>query len=63
MQHERFKKAVTDLYSVVRELEELFPGRPFTPDGHLVGSLGECLVADAYGLQLMAPSNEGNDGP
>ena len=39
----------------------MFPGRPFTPDGHMVGSLGECLVADAYDLELMPPSNEGFD--
>lgn len=39
----------------------MFPGRPFTPDGHMVGSLGECLVADAYKLKLMDPSNEGFD--
>ena len=39
----------------------MFPGRPFTPDGHMVGSIGECLVADAYNLKLMQPSNEGYD--
>lgn len=61
MDHARFQKSVRDLYSVVRELEEMFPGRPFTPDGHLVGSLGECLVADAYNLELMPPSNQGFD--
>lgn len=61
MNHARFRKAITDLYAVVRELEDLFPGRPFTPDGHLVGSLGECMVADAYGLELLPPSNKGYD--
>ena len=50
-----------DLYGIVAELEEMFPGRPFTPDGHLVGSLGECLVADAFEVDLMPPSNEGFD--
>jgi hypothetical protein len=39
----------------------MFPNRPFTPDGHMVGSIGECLVADAFNLELMAPSNEGFD--
>ena len=61
MHHDKFKTAVRNLYSTVRELEEMFPGRPFTPDGHLVGSLGECLVADAYNLELMPPSNYGFD--
>lgn len=39
----------------------MFPGRPFTPDGHMVGSIGERLVADAFGLELMPPSNTGYD--
>lgn len=39
----------------------MFPRRHFTPDGHMVGSIGECLVADAYGLELMNASNKGYD--
>lgn len=39
----------------------MFPGRHFTPDGHMVGSIGEFLVADAYGLELMNASNKGYD--
>lgn len=39
----------------------MFPGRHFTPDGHMVGSIGECLVAEAYGLELMNASNKGYD--
>ena len=61
MDHQRFKANVKKLYEIVQELEGMFPGRPFTPDGHMVGSLGECLVADAYDLELMPPSNEGYD--
>ncbi len=29
-----------NLYSIVARLEALFPGRKFTPDRHLVGSIG-----------------------
>ena len=61
MDHQKFQKNVRNLYAIVEELETMFPGRPFTPDGHMVGSLGECLVADAYDLELMPPSNEGFD--
>ena len=43
---------VGQLYEVVRQLESHFPGRRFTPDGHLVGSLGEVLAAYHYGLVL-----------
>ncbi len=57
----RLQSTVRRLYEIVDELEDIYPGRPFTPDGHLVGSLGECLVADAYGLELMPPSNAGYD--
>ncbi|MET0067001.1 MAG: hypothetical protein ABW076_11720 [Candidatus Thiodiazotropha sp.] len=61
MNHEHLKTQVKNIYTAVRELERMFPGRPFTPDGHMVGSLGECLVADAYNLDLMPPSNSGYD--
>ena len=39
----------------------MFQGRHFTPDGHMVGSIGECLVADTYGLELTQASNKGFD--
>ena len=61
MNHDHFREQVRSIYRAVSELESMFPGRPFTPDGHMVGSLGECLVADAYELTLMPPSNEGFD--
>lgn len=61
MDHERLCSLVQQLYATVNELEAMFPGRHFTPDGHMVGSLGECLVADAYGLTLMSASNKGFD--
>ena len=52
---------VERLYAIVSELEAHFPGRPFTPDGHLVGSLGEVLAAAHYELQLLPCSSEGHD--
>lgn len=59
--HDKFQTLVKQLYATVTALEEMFPGRHFTPDGHMVGSLGECLVADAYGLELKTASNKGYD--
>ncbi len=50
-----------ELYSVVHELESLFPNRRFTLDGHLVGSLGEVLAAHMYGLELLPASKETHD--
>ena len=52
---------VQGLYSIVDRLEELFPGRRFTPDGHLVGSIGEVLAAATYDLELLPPSTERHD--
>lgn len=59
--HDKLQILVKQLYATVSELETMFPGRHFPLDGHLVGSLGECLVADAYGLNLLAASNKGYD--
>jgi hypothetical protein len=49
------------LYEIVNELETLFPGRSFTPDGHLVGSIGESLAAYIFDLELMVASNTAFD--
>lgn len=49
------------MYYIIKELENKFPGRPFTPDGHMVGSLGEVLVAELYSLQLLKPSSKTHD--
>ncbi|WP_375169660.1 hypothetical protein [Marinobacter sp.] len=59
--HYKFRALVKQLYATVNDLETMFPGRHFTPDGHMVGSLGECLVADAYDLELKTASNKGYD--
>ncbi|WP_444932570.1 DUF6998 domain-containing protein [Microbulbifer sp. JTAC008] len=61
MDQDKFQGLIKQLYSTVSELETMFPGRHFTPDGHMVGSIGECLVADAYGLELKTASNKGFD--
>ena len=61
MNYSKLQNLIKNLYATVHELEAMFPGRHFTPDGHMVGSIGECLVADAYGLELMTASNKGFD--
>jgi hypothetical protein len=58
---ESIPELVRSLYGIVRQLEDLFPGRKFTPDGHLVGSIGEVLAADRYGLELLGASAERHD--
>ena len=54
-------KLLGDLYRIVNRLEELFPRRKFTPDGHLVGSIGEALAAYMFGLRLLPASAPGHD--
>ncbi len=49
------------LYEIVAELELLFPDRKFTPDGHLVGSLGEVIAAHDYNLILLESSSKTHD--
>jgi len=54
------RRAIREIFSACRSLSES-TGRPFSPDGHLVGSLGEVLAAELLGLTLMPPSNHGYD--
>jgi hypothetical protein len=54
-------RLIGNLYKTVGELNELCPGRPFTPDGHLVGSIGEVVAAYIYDLTLEKCSNLGFD--
>jgi hypothetical protein len=61
LDEQRFPELIRELYRVVAELEAMFPGRPFTPDGHMVGSLAECFAEYYYGLNLYACSNPGHD--
>ena len=65
MKHEEttvgLSQKIRELYRITKELEEQFPGRKFTPDGHLVGSIGEVLAAGYYGLALLPNSSETHD--
>lgn len=48
-------QALDDLFSAVTKLQTAFPQKPFTPDGRLVGDIGEVLAFLHYDLTL----NEG----
>jgi len=43
----KLPEPVADIYWAVVRLEVLYPGRKFTPDGHLVGSIGEVIAAES----------------
>ena len=50
---EMVAEKIKTLYRVSHELEELFPGRHYTPDGH--------MIACCYGLTLFEASAETHD--
>ena len=56
------KDKVQKMIGIVSELEAEFPGRHFTLDGHLVGSIGEVLAAYYYGIELYKASTKVHDG-
>lgn len=57
----RIKGLIANIFSVCAELTRL-TGRPFTADGHLVGSMGETFGKHYYGIELYPPSHKGHDG-
>ena len=59
---EAIRNKVQRLIDVVNELENDFPGRHFTLDGHLVGSIGEVMAAYYYGINLYRASEKRHDG-
>ena len=46
------KLQVQKMIEIVKELETEFPGRHFTLDGHLVGSIREVIATYYYGIEL-----------
>lgn len=54
-------RLVPELFQITKALEAVTPGRHFTPDGHLVGSIGEAVAAARYGLELTTASTKGVD--
>lgn len=57
----KLPKPVAAIYRAVEALQTLYPCRKFTPDGHLVGSIGEVVAAEALGLTLYEMSRPGHD--
>ncbi len=52
---------VAAIYRAAATLSARYPGRPFTPDGHLVGLIGEVVAAEALELTLHKPGCPGHD--
>jgi hypothetical protein len=58
---EKAQKLVASIYGAVSKLEVLFDGRHFTPDGILVGSLGEVMAEIEYKVKLLPPNTPRHD--
>lgn len=58
---EELPELLSRLRSVVMRLEEIFPGRRFTLDGHIVGSLAEVIAEYVYDLELLPGSHRCHD--
>ncbi len=61
MRRIRLPGPVVDIYRAVQRLEAEYPDRKFTPDGHMVGSIGEVIAKEAFGLELHPMSFRGHD--
>ena len=57
----RLPEPVASIYKATAALERLYPDRKFTPDGHLVGSIGEAIASDFLGLTLYPMSHPDHD--
>jgi len=55
------KKLVCKMYEITKALKQLHEHRNFTPDGILVGSLGEVLAEYHYGLKPLPPATPLHD--
>ena len=59
---EFIKQKVTELLHIVDELEARFPGKKFTLDGHLLGSMGEVLAEYYYRIKPYQNGAKTHDG-
>ena len=59
---QRIHGRVRRLIKIVNEMENDFPGRHFSLDGHLVGSIGEVIATYHYGIKLYKASEPAHDG-
>lgn len=62
MDEAKFKLAIKSIYGAVGELRKSFPGRKFTPDGKLVGDIGEAIGEILFSLELDQKSRPHWDG-
>ncbi len=59
---EALKHEYKTISSMISRMEKDFPNRHFTMDGHLIGSIGECMAAYYYNIDLAHSSQKDYDG-
>ncbi len=59
---EIIREYILEMIGIVAKLEEEFPDRHFTLDGHLIGSIGEVIAKYHYGINLYKASEKIHDG-
>jgi uncharacterized protein DUF6998 len=57
----KLPSVVATIYEATKRLNAEYPMRSFTPDGHLVGYLGEVIAAKKFKLTLLANLQPGHD--
>ena len=63
MDKDKFEGYIRQIYGAVNGLREIFPERKFTPDGRMVGDIGEVIGQYYYGIQLhKSATQKGSDG-
>ncbi len=55
------RDTIKQIFSLAAEMEKQYPGRHFTPDGHMLGSIGEVYAAEKYNLILYEASHPVHD--
>lgn len=58
----KLRNIVQGMYAGAKELGGLYPGLHFTLDGHLVGSIGEAIAQEEFGIKLFPASTKTHDG-
>ena len=56
------REKIRNIYAIAAELETMFPGRKFNPDGNMVGIIGEAIAEVEYRVELFALCTPGIDG-
>ena len=63
MNKDKFDELIKQIYSAVDGLREMFPNKRFTPDGRMVGDIGEVIGQYYYGIELhKTATHKGSDG-